>query len=90
MDGGAEAYQNWVRETPAPRVRLVAELRLRRDVRRAVARSRSTSANRKVTQWAAGVSVLAEDHDLARRQLASKGGDRFAGLDLQETPEERS
>lgn len=32
--GSAEAYQNWVRETPAPRVRLVAELRLRRDVRR--------------------------------------------------------
>lgn len=31
---GAEVYQNWVRETPAPRVRLVAELRLRRDVRR--------------------------------------------------------
>ena len=31
---GANVYENWVRETPAPRVRLAAELRLRRDVRR--------------------------------------------------------
>jgi hypothetical protein len=34
VGAGAEIYQNWVRETPAPRVRLVAELRLRREARR--------------------------------------------------------
>lgn len=33
------------------------------------------------------VSVLGEDQDLACRQLASKDGDRFAGLDLQEAPQ---
>jgi flavin reductase (DIM6/NTAB) family NADH-FMN oxidoreductase RutF len=32
-----------------------------------------------------GVSVLGENHDAACRQLASKTGDRFAGLDLTET-----
>lgn len=31
--GGVEVYHNWVREFPAPRVRLVAELRLRREAR---------------------------------------------------------
>jgi hypothetical protein len=31
---GANVYENWVRETPAPRVLLAAELRLRRDLRR--------------------------------------------------------
>ncbi|MFT4084278.1 MAG: flavin reductase family protein [Nocardioides sp.] len=32
-----------------------------------------------------GISVLGETHDQACRQLASKNGDRFAGLDLAET-----
>ena len=31
--GGVEVYQSWVRESPAPRVRLVSELRLRREAR---------------------------------------------------------
>lgn len=29
--GGVELYHNWVRESPAPRVRLVTELRIRRE-----------------------------------------------------------
>jgi hypothetical protein len=32
--GGVEVYHSWVREFPAPRVRLVNELRLRREARR--------------------------------------------------------
>lgn len=32
--GGVEVYHNWVRESPAPPVRLVTELRLRREARR--------------------------------------------------------